>query len=205
MSGVMTYETLYELLRKEKYNQNLQELDKDFFESVVKYLEEKERLIKDSSGSSTFSKEIDAAKKQIENAKRIVRELYERRELKIIQIGVLSSRSGKKNDASLLPEEEKLYQEVLGICDRYRKSVLENVLNVRRPLMKEESPKTIKTDKGGTENKLVRFIRPTPKFVSTDMKVYGPFEREDLASVPEMVAGALIKKGCVEEIKGEKE
>ena len=36
--NIITYETLYDILRKEKYNQELQKLDNDFFERVLKYL-----------------------------------------------------------------------------------------------------------------------------------------------------------------------
>ena len=202
-NDVMTYETLYELLRKEKYNQDIQELNKDFFKEVIKYLEEKERLVRDTPETSAFSKEAEATKKQIENAKRIMKELYERRELKIMQLGMLSSRSGKKIECPLLPEEEKLYAEIYATVEKYRKNVLESVLNVRQPIIKEEPPKTIKTEKGEAANKLVRFVRPTPKFVSPDLKIYGPFEKEDMGCIPEKVADALIKKKCVEEIKSE--
>ena len=43
--GIITYEKLYETLRNEKYKNELQKLDSDFFNSVVRYLDEKRSII----------------------------------------------------------------------------------------------------------------------------------------------------------------
>lgn len=203
MADIITYETLYELLRKEKYNQGLQELDKDFFKNVINYLKEKEQLITQSPQDSAFSKEIAAAKKQVENAKRIIKELYERRESKILQLALLSSRSGTNQQPSILPEEQKFLSEILSIFNRFRSDILENILTIKQPIIKEP-PKTIKTEKKESPNKLVRFMHPTPKFMDPDLKVYGPYEREDMGFLPQKIAATLIKKKRAEEIKIEK-
>jgi DNA replication initiation complex subunit (GINS family) len=206
MADVITYETLYELLRKEKYSPSLQELDKEFFKNVITYLEEKEKLISNSPKESAFSKEISNARKQVENAKKLIKEFYERRENKLIQMALLSSRSGNREDFNLLQEESKFYQELHAVLSRYRKDILENILNNQQPVVKEqpiEAPKTIKTDNSEAENKLVRFVHSTPQFMAPDLKVYGPFEKEDIGFVPQKVANTLIKKNRAEEIKSE--
>ncbi len=203
MADVITYETLYELLRKEKYNQNIQELDKDFFKNVINYIEEKERLITQSPKDSVFSKEITNTRKQVENAKKLIKELYERRENKIIQHASLASRSGNKEEIPLLPEEQKLFNDVYAVFDKYRKEILESMLSNQQPVIKE-IPKTIKTEEKPSTNKLIRFIHPTPQFVTPDLKIYGPFEKEDMCFIPEKVANTLIKKKRAEEMKSEK-
>lgn len=204
MTDVITYETLYELLRKEKYNQNIQEMDKDFFANTIKYLEEKERLITESPKDSAFSREISNTRKQVENAKKLIKELYERRENKIIQFALLASRSGTKEECQLLPEEHKFYNNVFNVLDKYRKEILDNVLNVQHPVIKEaEPPKTIKTEEKASPNKLIRFIQPTPQFVTPDLQVFGPFEKEDMCHLPEKVASTLIQKNRAEEIHSE--
>lgn len=204
MTDVITYETLYELVRKEKYNQTIQEINKDFFKNVIKYLEEKERLITQSPKDSTFSKEIINTRKQVENAKRLIKELYERRESKIIQFALLASRSSTKENVPLLPEEQKLYTDVSNVFDKYRREILEQMLNNQPPSIKEpEPPKTIKTEEKQPENKLVRFTHPTPQFMTPDLSVVGPFEKEDISFIPEKIANTLIKKKRAEEIKSE--
>ena len=56
---------------------------------------------------------------------------------------------------------------------------------------KKETPK---------ETKLVRFLHAVPKFVGKELDEYGPFEEEDVASLPVEIANVLITKGRVEEI-----
>lgn len=50
----------------------------------------------------------------------------------------------------------------------------------------------------GSKKKLIRFLMPVPKFVGEELEVYGPFEEEDLANLPESIADVLIKKGRAE-------
>ena len=84
---LITYETLYEYLRKEKVYPELQQLDTDFFKKVTKYLEEKNNILEShSKKDSMFSKvEIEKTSRQISNIKKILKEIYEKRENKIIQ------------------------------------------------------------------------------------------------------------------------
>ena len=61
---IITYETLYELLRKEKYRTELQKLDPEFFKHVVTYLNEKEAIIASQSQKQNIfaSSELDKTK-----------------------------------------------------------------------------------------------------------------------------------------------
>ncbi len=45
---------------------------------------------------------------------------------------------------------------------------------------------------------MVRFISAVPKFVGPELEVYGPFEPEDMASLPKKMANILVKKGRAE-------
>jgi len=49
--------------------------------------------------------------------------------------------------------------------------------------------------------KSVRFIKPVPKFLGPELETYGPFEEQDIASLPSKVANILIRKERAEEIK----
>ena len=199
---IITYETLYEILRREKRNTELQPLDKNFFQDVVRYLSEKQSILgSQMQKASVFSSsETQKTQKQIENIKRMIQELYERRESKILQLAVFSSRMNDKTKfQEMLDEEKELYNSLVSTLNRFRKDILFNVLSLKNPESKFESkPKELKTGIK-PNNKLVRFLHATPKFVGDNLQVYGPFEDEDLASLPLKVADILIKNERAEE------
>jgi DNA replication initiation complex subunit (GINS family) len=207
--SIITYERLYDLLRKEKYSQELQKSDKDFFKNIIKYLEEKTAIIEaQKSKDSIFSTEVEKTEKQLVNVKKIVKELYEKRENKIMQLALFSSRI-KERDVSpaLLPEEQKLFLEMVDVLNKFRGSILERVVEKRIPAIKEEKPKDIKREMNetekGNEMKTIRLLHPVPQFVANDLNVYGPFEEEDTSVLPKKTANVLIKKKRAEEIKSE--
>ena len=207
--NIITYEKLYDLLRKEKYSQELQKVDEHFFRSVIKYLEEKTAIIEAQKGKdSIFSGEVEKTEKQLINVKKIVKELYEKREFKIIQLALLSSRIKERDvSASLLPEERRLFLEALDVFNKFRSSILERVVEKQTPVVQEEKPKDIKREMGETEKgkdmKMVRLLHPVPQFVANDLNVYGPFDEEDTSVLPDKTANVLIKKKRAEEIKSE--
>jgi hypothetical protein len=48
---------------------------------------------------------------------------------------------------------------------------------------------------------VVRFLQDTPSFVGIDERTYGPFQAEDIASIPDLQAKGLIEKGVAVEIR----
>ena len=49
----ITYETLFDLLRRERSRNELQELEETFYEDVKKYLEEKQNMLVDNGKKFT--------------------------------------------------------------------------------------------------------------------------------------------------------
>lgn len=199
--GIITYDKLYEVLRLEKYKKELQKLDVDFYNKVVKYLEEKKSILHSQEGKDSVfaSQSIAKTKRQLENTNMILKELYERRESKIIQMALFNSRTGEKSQETdaLLDEEMQFYTSITNLFDVYRTGILSNILQSKLPDVKEEIISNKSTEK---VNKLIRFIQPVPKFVGENMEVYGPFDSEDIANLPEKVSEILIKNNRAEEI-----
>ena len=50
---------------------------------------------------------------------------------------------------------------------------------------------------------LLRFVHEIPAIVGSDMKAYGPFEPEDIATLPSENARILIKQGVAVEVEAE--
>lgn len=199
---IITYETIYEIFRKEKYQTELQKLDPDFFNEVVKYLNEKKGILQSQQNKdSIFSSfEIKKTAKQIESIQKILKELYERRESKIIQLALICSRTCP--DAShlpfLLPEEKEFYEKIISDLNFFRNKILNNLLNSNK-LEETDKPKDIKDE--ALKMKLIKTLYPLPKFVGIDLKTYGPFEEEEIVALPDKIADLIISKKRAEEIK----
>ena len=220
----ITYETLFELLRREKNREELQKLDINFFVDVADYLKAKIELLKKPKDDIFAADERRKAELQLVNIQKILRELYERRERKIIDMALDNSKISSGIDISevvdtsnLLKEEKELFDNSLNLFNRFRKGILLNILDAKLPEIEKkreveadmDEPKEFVEDKDSLDKdkekdvKLVRFLCAVPKFLGKDLEEYGPFEKEDTASLPKELADVLIKKERAEEMKKE--
>src|SRR3989338_1012898 len=114
----ITYETLFEILKRDKELTDLQRLEPNFFNDFLNYFNEKKQLL--SKDDSLFSyEEKRKVEKQIDNARRIIKELYERREKKIMNIALIKSRtkSNVMDESSFLSNEKTLFNEVVNVLN----------------------------------------------------------------------------------------
>ena len=137
----ITYETLYELLRREKSKDELQPLDESFFRDVLEYLQEKNKMIQDATGKlDMFSvEEKDNTQIQLNNVRRILKELYERREKKILDMALNKSKTNSNiiDTSNLLAKEHELYNQTVKMLDCFRKDVLFTLLELKTPVISE--------------------------------------------------------------------
>jgi DNA replication initiation complex subunit (GINS family) len=197
---VITYETLFEIFRREKNRGELQKLDDAFLRNVITYLIQKKNIIERQSAQTTLFSEEDRinAEKQAYNIKKIIRDIYERREKKIIDMALNKSRTQSLlvDDSALLKEERVFYNEIVRILDRHRHDILMKLLNAEMPEItieeaKKESPREIS----------LKFVEDTPEFVGPEMEMLGPFAKDDTATFPAQIASILLSKGCAERIE----
>jgi len=202
----ITFETLYDILRREKNREELQELNETFFEDVVEYLKEKQKSLEASGQENLFADENRIKiQQQTENIKRIIRDIYDIREKKIIALARDVSRTGTNliNMKALLSEEERIYKSLLSLFDKFRKNILHKILVTELPNLEEEEPKTIKRP-AKTNNpgyKLVRFLQPVQQFVGPDLEAVGPFKKDDIATLPDKIVEVLLSKESIEIIE----
>jgi len=202
---VITYETIFELLKQEKEKSELQKIDEGFFERSLEYIKGRKQV---SISSQDPASEAKKAEKQIENIKKMLKELYDRREKKIINLALDSCRITAQMDCSkMLKEEKQLFDSLFAILGRFRKCIIDNVVNEKPPTpILDEPNKTesqLNPEKTEKEIMLVRFLSAVPKFVGEDLEEYGPFEEEDMANLPREIAKVLVIKNRAEEIEGE--
>ncbi|MBT3690828.1 hypothetical protein HOG16_01130 [Candidatus Woesearchaeota archaeon] len=204
----ITYETLYDILRREKNRAELQELDQLFYQNLITYLKEKKEILRSQEQKDSIftTVEVQKTRKQIENIQKIIKELYEKRESKIIQLALINSRSQtQKNDKiSMLNSEKEIYDSIIQNLDKFRNDILHNIVLGNNLNQIKNEPKDLKKDeKPKTTTREVIFKKKTDKFVGTDLKNYGPFEKGDIEKLPEEIANFMITKNQVGKVENE--
>ncbi len=125
----ITYESLFELLRNEKNKEELQSLDKEFFKNIIEYLNEKKSILDKPDDNIFIESEKQKARHQLENIKKITKDLCQRREKKIISMALIKSTVGANVDESNLLEEEKLiFDYLVDLFDKYKTNVLNKII-----------------------------------------------------------------------------
>lgn len=191
----ITYEVLFDILRREKDNNELQALDNSFYDDVQEYVSSKRQSMRSqkSSGYSGFGEE--KSKIQMRNILRTVKEIYNIRERKILGLARTKARSASNliDTTKILPVERALFDRAVDVLEERRDALLEETLGQDRPGKTSEAENQGGVSEGETVN--VEIGRKLPKFLGTDKKVYGPFDEGDVVELPDAVAELLIKKG----------
>lgn len=185
----ITYETLFDIFRNER-KEILQLMPESFYADLVAYLKEKTQSDADKENLA----------KQLKNIHKLVRDIYEMRERKIVNLALVAARGSDVDAAKLLPPEQKLFDSIVSLLRDTRKEVLANLLRgelpgaVKQKAAAEEPESSEETPVPKGPTMLVRFLAHVPKFVGTELEVYGPFEPGDMANLPTEIAELLIAK-----------
>ncbi|MFH1211867.1 MAG: hypothetical protein V1659_02970 [Candidatus Woesearchaeota archaeon] len=203
----ITYETLFDLLRREKNREELQKLDNSFYQDVLDYLADK-KLDLEQSVASGFTSDGEKAHVQLQNIKRIIKGIYEKRERKIFQMALNKVRMGSEiiDTTVLLQNEKQLFNELIELLSRSRKDVLYSVLETQPlPAQKVEAAAEIKNEEKQEQmpelKVRIKFLDHLPKFVGKNLEVFGPFENGDEAELPESIAMVLMQKQKAERVE----
>lgn len=175
---MITYPEIYELLRKEKYSEQIQPLPKSFSKDLAEYFEDKRKIA--NKTDETFNDAIVKTKKQLENAIIVLRELMTRRQKKIIDVAIVAAKTGmsKKDYDNLLDSEKRLFDAILKELEEEEKGLNDIISG----MSKEKDLK----------NKLVRFIQETEEFSDLEGNKLGPFKAGDIANIPKEVSEILV-------------
>jgi len=179
------YEELLEAWKREKTNEEIQLLPKDFYVRLAKYvrrIREEQRMLDEKTVKGSLMK------KEEENVRKMVEELIQTRYEKMTHL----ARKGESAPIThLTEEEERWFKESSLQFESFKKFTYE-ILQGR-----------IKKAEENSEDRLVvvRILREIPEIIGVDMKTYGPFKPEDVASLPAENARTLIKQGAAMEIE----
>lgn len=179
------YDELYEAWTKEKETMEIQALPKDFYVNLAKYMK---KMIEESRMLDEKTVRAKLLRRESQNVKKMARELVQLRYEKTLKKIVSGEIAAKE---ALTYEEEKMLGEVLPSVESYQ-TLLKDILGGRSPRTEvKEKPKII----------IIRFLQEIPAIIGVDMKTYGPFKPEDIASLPIENARILIKQGIAVEVE----
>jgi DNA replication initiation complex subunit (GINS family) len=173
----ITYELIRKIQREEQASTKLTKLPENFFDSVASYLEKK-RSVEEKDRRAVL---------EIKNIERLVEDIFNRRERKIINFAIIAARTNIPPE-NLLEKEKEFYQKLVEIIKERRDKELKKILRGEKKEMVT----------------LVIFKEAVPQFVGADGRSYGPFEKGDIAKLPEANVKILLEKKLVEEMKVEK-
>jgi DNA replication factor GINS len=172
-SGHLELKDVYKLLKKEIETPSLQAIEPDTFQKLA-------AALGDLKGQGYEGVEAKMRDRMAELLGASARLLMEARHSKI--------RAGEEPlDYSKLTDEEKY------VLDGKRDS--EGRISEVIVATVKGRPKVLKSISARMRLKqiVVRFLRPTAAFVGVDMNKYGPFQQEDIASLPFENARSIIE------------
>ncbi len=177
---MITYNELYDALRKERYSEQLQPIPKNFIKEVSAYLKDKKEIA--NKKDDDFSDTILKTKKQFENSIAIFRELMLRRKKKILELAFIAAETGisKRDFENMLAVEKEAFDSIMKSLEKEDKKISE--------ILKGNDD----GDEQKNKNKMIVFVEDTDEFLDLDGNAVGPFKKGDVANIPEEIANILI-------------
>lgn len=196
----LSYKTLRKIQQMEKNSPSLTSLYPSFYSALSEYLEKLGSRLKNESSSQKKMILSD----EIQNTKKIVINIYEQREKKILLAAVSKARGGNSNLKNLENVERNLFDSVLNLMLDSREKLLETapekktdkgkIKTVESPVKKEEPAEQ------SNSNPIMRITESIPEFIGTDKRKYN-LQEGDVVSLPENMGKLLSNRGVAEKIK----
>jgi DNA replication factor GINS len=176
------YNELYTAWRWEVNEASLGRLPSDFYARISDYLkrmgEENKLLDKKSVKASLLDHEA-------KNVKRMLEELLWARYEKLVRT---ITQNHKLPSELLTVEEAKMCENFVVFTSEYQKFANDLIQGQTSQIAKAETELSHK-------RMTLRFTKNIPAIIGADMKTYGPFLAEDVASLPIDNAKILVKQG----------
>ena len=174
------YNELYVAWRREIEEASLGGLPPDFYSRIADYLR---RICEESKMLDKKSIKLNLLDCEAQNVTRMLEELLRARYKKLVKT---ITQNPKLPSELLTVEEAKMCESFVTFACAYQKFA--------KDLMQGQ---TVKAEAEVVSHKrlTLRFAKNTPAIIGLDMKTYGPFKAEDVASLPVDNAKMLVKQG----------
>ncbi len=188
---MITYNELYDALRRERYSEQLQPIPKNFIKEVAAYLKDKKEMV--NKDDDEFSDAIIKTKKQFENSIAIFKELMLRRKKKILELSFIATETGisKRDFENMLKVEKDAFDSIMSsleLCDKKIEKQLKGV---------DETEEK--------KNKMIVFTEDVDEFLDLEGNKLGPFKKGDFANLSSEISNILIVDKKAEDVVEEEE
>jgi DNA replication factor GINS len=183
------YNELYAAWQREINEAPLGGLPSDFYARVAEYL----KRIKEAGGvQDQKSVKANLLAKEAANAQRMLEELLGARYKKIIKV---TTKQRKVPRELLTLEETQMCETFASFAEAYQKFSKNLLQEAAVEPIKVQIKPPPKPEQPTRKLQAVRFVKAIPAIMGADMKSYGPFAAEDVASLPALNAQILVKQG----------
>lgn len=179
-NGSISLKDVCELLRREVESPGLQEVDPDIYQKIASSL----GSLKGQGFEGMEAKVRDRMVELMSSSARL-----------LVQVRQRKAQSGAEQpDYSRLTDEEKY------VLDG--KSESESRLDEVVAAASRGRPKVLEAISARMRGKriIVRFVKPMEQFIGVDMTKYGPFQQEDVATLPLENARSLMETGVAVQV-----
>jgi DNA replication factor GINS len=167
----ITFELIRRIQREEQKSPKLTKMPENFYQNVNSYLQQKRKLIE---------KEEKKIGVETKNVERLIEDIYNRRERKILNLALIFVRTSIQPE-NLTDGERVFFDQLTEVITKRRVDILSSTFELK------------------PAQKTVIFKEDIPQFIGSDLKEYGPFKKGDDAEIPLENAKILIEKGIAEE------
>ncbi|MAG39662.1 hypothetical protein CMI41_01710 [Candidatus Pacearchaeota archaeon] len=182
---MITFNDLYESVRKEKYSDSLQILPAKFLQEASQYFKEKREFL--AKEEDMFSEIAIKNKKKLENALTSFKDLIRMRKKKILNLAFVAAEVGIS---------KKDFDNMFG----YEKDLFESVIKSLEGAEKSKSSEMSGEAKAEFKHRLVRFLEDVSGFLNFEGVEIGPFQKGEIHNLESDVVGILEKDKRVEVI-----
>src|SRR5208283_5194566 len=180
--------------RRENHAASLGGLPPDFYARIADYLR---RISEENRMLDKKSVKVNLLDCEAQNVKRMLEELLWARYKKIVKT---ITQNQTLPSELLTVEETKMCESFVTFSGAYRKFA-EGLMQGQTVKVDAVKVDTVKVESYKVEAEMshkrltLRFAKNTPAIIGLDMKTYGPFMVEDVASLPAENAKVFVKQG----------
>jgi len=193
----MNYEDLRRFQRMERNSSKLGELPRNFYDELSQLLASQKAKCKEASSAEET--------KIFENMVKTARDVFDRREQKILTKAMRFARTNETEKDVITDEEKTLFEKLSEDLKKSRQEFEMLLVGNGKPrnLEKIQNINDIPTINNGQSGEdlnivMVRILKKVPKFVSGDLKEYGPFEANSIVKLPRKEADLLSNRNFIE-------